>query len=375
MSKLNLKRCLLKNFKCHDNFECELKNMNILTGSNASGKSSLIQALLLAVKAWNDCDKKKINTNNVYGINLGLPLNIFSEDFEDGRIKISLFVNDLENKVLLSCLDGIDKFDFDIDNYEEIAILKEKKETLASLNVFFVCAERKGPRVFYEIDDIVPFYVGLDGKNTGYVLSEMDKLQKLESHRFCIPDKLQRTEIGRFSANCEAWLNYIVPETGFTYNVDGEKGIVSVKLKNQGEYYAPIATGFGITYVLPIVVQAMAASMVGNSVLIVENPEAHLHPLSQSRLGRFLALVSENGVQVIVETHSEHVVDGCRIRLSKDNMCKECNILFFSKSENHSACQNIAVDDNGELIEWPKGFFDQKRFDLRELLGMRLCGN
>ena len=109
--------------------------------------------------------------------------------------------------------------------------------------------------------------------------------------------------------------------------------------------------------------------------MIVENPEAHLHPLSQSRLGKFLGLVAANGVQVILETHSEHIVDGCRIQTAKEKQCENMKILFFEKKESCSVCKNINIQDNGELEEWPEGFFDQKRKDLRELLEMRRCGS
>lgn len=50
---------ILKNFKCHNNFETDIKQLNILTGSNASGKSSFVQALLLAFKSWEECEKKR----------------------------------------------------------------------------------------------------------------------------------------------------------------------------------------------------------------------------------------------------------------------------------------------------------------------------
>lgn len=113
----------------------------------------------------------------------------------------------------------------------------------------------------------------------------MDKLQKI-SGDFRLPKDLKISEIERFSANCEEWLNLIIPDTKIQYSVDVERSITTLMLQNQGEFHLPIATGFGITYVLPIIVQALAASMIKNSVLIVENPEAHLHPLSQSRLGK-----------------------------------------------------------------------------------------
>lgn len=374
MSDIKIEKIILKNFKCHKNFEADLKKLNILTGSNAAGKSSLVQALLLAYKSWEECEKKRVNTNKIYGMNLGIPMNIVSEDLEEKNIEIELFLNGKKNKVVLGLPDDNDEISFDICNEEDILEAKEHEYNLSKISLFYLNAERKGPRIVSFINDIMTYSVGNAGENTGYVLSEMDKLQKI-SGDFRLPEDLSISEIDRFSANCEEWLNVIIPDTKIRYSVDVEKNITTVMLQNQGEFHLPIATGFGITYVLPIIVQALAASMIKNSVLIVENPEAHLHPLSQSRLGKFLALAAVNGVQVVLETHSEHIVDGCRIQIAKEKQCENMKILFFEKRNNKSICKNINIQDDGELEEWPEGFFDQKRTDLRELLEMRRCGN
>lgn len=374
MSGIKIEKIILKNFKCHKNFETDLKQLNILTGSNAAGKSSMIQALLLAFKSWEECEKKRVNTNKIYGMNLGIPLNIVSEDLEERNIDIELILNGIKNKVVLGLPDDDDEISFDICNYEEILEVKERGYNLSKMSLFYLNAERKGPRIVSFINDIIPYSVGNTGENTGYVLGEMDKLQKI-SGDFRLPKDLRISEIDRFSANCEEWLNVIIPDTKIQYSVDVERNITTVMLQNQGEFHLPMATGFGITYVLPIIVQALAASMINDSVLIVENPEAHLHPLSQSRLGKFLALAAVNGVQVILETHSEHIVDGCRIQMAKEKQCENMKIIFFEKKDNKSICKNINIEDNGELEEWPEGFFDQKRVDLRELLEMRKCGN
>lgn len=88
-----------------------------------------------------------------------------------------------------------------------------------------------------------------------------------------------------------------------------------------------------------------------------------------------MALAAINGVQIVLETHSEHIVDGCRIQIAKEKQCENMKILFFEKEIIKVFCKDINIQDNGELDEWPEGFFDQKRADLRELLEMRRCGN
>lgn len=374
MSGMRIEKILLKNFKCHNHFEMELKRLNILTGSNAAGKSSLVQSILLAFKSWENCEKKQVNTNKVFGVNLGIPISIVSEDLEEKDIEIGLFTDGIANRLVLGLPKDNEEIYFNIINYEEIVERKTHDCNLDKLRLFFLNAERQGPRIVSVIQDIVPFSVGNTGENTGYILSEMDKFQKLSGH-FKLPKDLRIAAIDRFSANCEEWLNFVIPQTKLQYSVDIERNITTLKMQNQGEFHLPVATGFGITYVLPIIVQALAASVITNSILIIENPEAHLHPLSQSRLGKFLALVSANGVQIILETHSEHIVDGCRIQAARETMCSDAQVLFFEKKENTSMCNRIEIMDNGELEGWPEGFFDQKRQDLRELLEIRRCGS
>lgn len=374
MSGIRIERAVVRNFKCHKDFTTDLKSLNILTGSNAAGKSSFVQALLLAFKTWEVCDKRRINTNNVYGVNLGLPISIASEDLDERDIEIGLYSGGMENKVVLGLGNDDEKLHFEICNYEEIMEKRTSASGLNRMRLFFLSAERQGPRIISVLHDTVSHSVGNTGQNTSYILGEMDKQQKLDPN-FQLPKDLKISAIDRFSANCEEWLDFIVPGTRIQYGVDMERNFTTLMVKNQGEFHLPVATGFGITYVLPVIVQALAASVVKNSVMIVENPEAHLHPLSQSRLGKLLGFVAANGVQVILETHSEHIVDGCRIQIAKEHQCDNMKILFFEKRENISSCKDIRIQSNGELEEWPKGFFDQKRMDLRELLEMRRCGN
>lgn len=374
MSGVKMEQVVLRNFKCHKEFKVGLSELNILTGSNAAGKSSFIQAILLAFQSWEEYDKKIINTNYIYGVNLGIPSSIVSENSDGKDIILEIVCGDSINKAVL----GVDEdngndMHVKILNSEDIAVQRGEHHNLKQMNLFFLNAERQGPRVVSAIQKIQPNFVGYAGENTGYMISEMDKRQKLRGIK--LPDGLKISALDRFSANCEAWLDVVVPNTELQCSVDMERNLSTVRFKNEGEFYLPTATGFGITYVLPIIVQALVASTLENSVLIVENPEAHLHPLSQSRLGKFLALVAWSGVQVLVETHSEHIIDGCRIQAAKEKMCGKIKILFFEKTQENSTCKSIKVQEDGELEEWPAGFFDQKRQDLRELLGMKRCGN
>jgi predicted ATPase len=106
-------------------------------------------------------------------------------------------------------------------------------------------------------------------------------------------------------------------------------------------------------------------------ILIVENPEAHLHPKAQSRLTQFLAKVSSCGVQVFIESHSEHILNGLRLSVLKQIVtADDLSILYFQQNSKSPVIQ-IPVKYDGELEVWPEDFFDQEEIDLAEMFKLR----
>jgi predicted ATPase len=101
--------------------------------------------------------------------------------------------------------------------------------------------------------------------------------------------------------------------------------------------------------------------------VLVENPEAHLHPGGQSRLGRFLARAAGSGVQVVIETHSDHILNGVRLAMAEERTVSAEDVLvhFFGREDG----QPLPIDLNqrGRLTQWPAGFFDQIETDLGRL--------
>jgi predicted ATPase len=130
----------------------------------------------------------------------------------------------------------------------------------------------------------------------------------------------------------------------------------------------PVNTGFGISYVLPIIIAALCTEVGGT--LIVENPEVHLHPAAQSKLAMFLATASTCDIQVIIETHSDHIINGVRV-FCKENAIEEGHTVVNSISTNQSNdtrnIRKITIDTNGDLSDVEPGFFDQSEKDLMRL--------
>jgi predicted ATPase len=123
--------------------------------------------------------------------------------------------------------------------------------------------------------------------------------------------------------------------------------------------------GFGLTHVLPIVLSVLASQP--GDMVIIENPEAHLHPAAQTRLVGFLARAAASGVQIVVETHSDHVLNSLRVAVKQRVILSEqISLNFFSASEPRHV--RIPMGQHGELKNWPHGFFDEYDHALKKLL-------
>lgn len=142
--------------------------------------------------------------------------------------------------------------------------------------------------------------------------------------------------------------------------IDGASA-VSLRLRSnsKSDFQRPQNVGFGLTQLFPVLVELLAARP--GDIVIVENPEVHLHPKAQQDIGELLALVASSGVQVMVETHSDHVLNGIRLAVKGGAVQpSQIEIHFFSRDVD-GASQRLSpkIDANGRLDVWPEGFFDQ----------------
>lgn len=135
--------------------------------------------------------------------------------------------------------------------------------------------------------------------------------------------------------------------------------------------YKPENVGFGISYGLPIVVSLLSAKP--GELIIIENPESHIHPRGQAELGKLIAKVAMNDVQVIVETHSDHILNGIRVAVKEEEISNEKVVLFYFEriidaDEQYSKITNIEIDSAGELSEYPPNMLDEWSNQLLKLV-------
>ncbi len=358
-----IKSIELKNFKCHSSFKEDLNCLTILAGENSAGKSSVIQSILL-FDAVNKSIDDTIFTLNVHGLNLGIASGIVSESEGSNDTDITLWFSDAQKHIKLST-DDIDDVSFKIVNNDDLK---------SEYSLFYINAERLGPKAYNDISSSSSIDVGTHGENTIYVIDQISKLIRTEykdNNALSYWKEMTDDKLSGFTAIVEYCLKEIIPGTKLNIKTDTEQGTAAIRFSNGiGNGIIPTATGFGITYVLPIIVQSLVSLLFPNTVLIVENPEAHLHPYSQSQLGHFLAKIASYGTQVIIETHSEHIINGCRLELAKLKNNDIASIIFFNRDLETFECHHtlISIDQSGELSSWPAGFFDQSERDLLEVI-------
>ncbi len=357
-----IRKIELLNFKCFVDSKFEMNQLTVLAGANATGKSSVIQSILLQEEAL---ERQKAGTVDKIsmlkypvGSLKGLVAHHRDEmDMGDMRIKIA-YDSDVTDVI------------YTLNRDNGISLTAELVSvSSASINrPVYLQAERMGARTSYPAEGEEAFQP--DGCNAPFIISNANNNGRGVHRDLAIAGVDAKIEI-----QFQDWMSAILGDMQISLDTDAAKASTDIRYMNgvADEWVYPPFTGFGISYAEPIVAAGLWCSMAKDAILIVENPEAHLHPSAQSRMGKFLSIVAMSGTQVIVETHSEHVIDGIRLQAALMKQTDRVNVLFFRtrKDWNESGVETISVNQNGELDRWPEGFFDQKTLDLRELFDMR----
>lgn len=237
-------------------------------------------------------------------------------------------------------------------------------------------AERIGPRTSFEMADLVvreQKQIGTRGQFAVHFLEQFRsrKVGRQLHH----PRKRSSTLL----AQVTAWMGEVSP--GAVISVEGYSEMDLIRLAfgferadTAGDIRSYRATnvGFGLTYTLPVLVALLSSAPC--ALVLLENPEAHLHPRGQSQIGELIARASAGGVQVIVETHSDHILNGVRVAVKRGLINpKDVALQFFERPAYDSESSGIEVispriDHDGRLDIWPEGFFDEYAKSLRNLL-------
>jgi hypothetical protein len=180
-------------------------------------------------------------------------------------------------------------------------------------------------------------------------------------------NKVQESTTLRRQVN--AWAADLFP--GVEFNALPVSGTSQMRLEMKSDptsdWTRPANIGYGITYAFPTLVAGLTTP--AGSTVIIDSPEAHLHPRGQARMGAFLAQIASAGVQILVETHSDHVMDGVRIAIREGILGPEdAAFHYFTRNGTTTSITTPEIDAEGRLSEWPEGFFDQHRRNMARLV-------
>ena len=381
-----LTRLDLDSFKCFASLRLPLAPLTLLSGINAAGKSSVMQALVLLHQTMRDhewSDKLMLNGSV---IDLGTVADVVDQVYGRRECMIALLDDKTpyqwtfagEPKDMAMTVTRVTVDDDEAKNPSSLQRLLPSSHGKGSLaqrlhRLSYLTAERMGPRELYALDppQRTPV-VGTWGESAISILYSGGDHQVLP--KLVLPERpatrLRQVEkrMQQFFPGCVLDLNKVPHTNSVT---------LGIRTSSATDYHRPVNTGFGLTQVLPVVVAALSAWK--EDLLLIENPAAHLHPAGQAKMGRFLAEVAAAGVQVLVETHSDHVLNGIR-RAVKDNTLssEDVKLHFFrprSEQPDGAAAQaapqveSPAIDANGNLDRWPDGFFDQFDKDMNYFAG------
>ncbi len=370
----------LHHFKCFELLRLPLAPLTLLSGSNASGKSSVLQSLVLlhqtmrehewstrlmlngaALKLGTVADVvDKVHGRRTFEIGLSDADAIFSWTFAGDRAEMSMAVESVtvefvQNEQLESL-----RYLLPPDANEATVSLANRLRGLT-----YITAERVGPREVYTFEDRqIATVVGPAGEHAVSVLHWGRDEHVLDELSL---DGVVTTRLRQVEARMATFF----PGCGLVVQQVPQANAVTLGLRTSDDtdFHRPIHVGFGLTQVLPIVVAALSAKI--GDILLIENPEVHLHPAGQALMGQFLADVANAGVQVIVETHSDHVLNGIRRAVRAARLTPEQVAVHFFMRRSAEAAQVISpqLDSSGNIDTWPEGFFDQFDKDMNHFAG------
>ena len=375
-----INRLDLKNFKCFGLLKLPLSQLTLLSGTNASGKSSVLQSLVLLHQTMqeNEWSTRIILNGNV--VELGTVADVVDRVNGTDRFEIGLIDDDTschwsfagDRRDMSLPVGGIDVKGEVNENPVALRYLLplDADEPALSLagrvkDLTYITAEREGPREIYPLEDLhTSARVGPQGENAVSVFYRNLDERVSDSLLLTgiVPTILRQVgaRLDTFFPGCAVDVQQ-VPNTNAV--------ILGIMTSPDTGFLRPIHCGFGITQVLPIVVAAL--SIPKGNLLLIENPEVHLHPAGQALMGQFLADVAHSGIQVIVETHSDHVLNGIRRAVKAGRLPAEEVALHFFRARSADTPQALSptLDSSGNVDVWPEGFFDQFDKDMDYFAG------
>lgn len=378
----------IKNFKCHEDTNLSLGNLTLLCGQNGVGKSSVNQSLLLLRQSYDKNMLPKALSLNAPLCYLGEgkdvihrypPQDVFDEAYPLQQFDFVLTINNLEYHWSFNTEDNLNS-DFLPSSFSPIVVFpyldyadyRNGNISLFNKNFQYISASRgiDYKRSDYEVE--IQKKISVEEGKAELVAQFLHKYQ----NELVLPEILHSLEKDNtLLAQTTAWEREI--SKGIKVIPKNEGGTYTIRYSYEGleQEFSAKNVGFGISYSLPVIVAILASKK--DALLLIENPEAHLHPYGQAKLAELMCIAAQAGIQIIVETHSDHIVNGVLVQckrfeqesqgINRENV----KIHYFEKTEDNTACRatEVEVKKGGKIKNAPVGFFDQIEKDMQTIMG------
>ncbi|MFM5424560.1 DUF3696 domain-containing protein [Aeromonas veronii] len=232
---------------------------------------------------------------------------------------------------------------------------------------------RSKPKSVYPLSDIINNKdLGTKGENSAAILHiNKNLIIKYPAVKTSSNDGITITsKTASFSEAVHDWLRYLDVVQNVSTKDQGKFGYeLKVKTNSSKSPQDLNHVGVGVSQVIPIVLQCLLSEE--NDILIFEQPELHLHPKIQAKLCDLFIAISEHQRQVIIETHSEYMINRLRYRIAQDldnKLSSNVAINFATKKDDQTTFEGIQITNYGAIKNWPKDFFDQSQLEVEGIL-------
>ncbi len=331
-----INRVCIDNYKCIRHENLEIKPLTIITGLNSTGKSTLIQSILLIEQ----------NASN-HDVGLSTNYDVIKCKYSDQKnITISTSWDNNKNKGIIITRNEI-----------KLSIIPPDIGVSYENGLYYLSANRIGAEDFVRL--VQPHTIGSKGENV-FSTFEQEKSNPVD-------ERLRKyKESYTLQHQIDYWLSYIL---GISFRLSTEKineENLNVKYESDGlQNISPKNLGAGVSYLVKVLIMCLRAKQ-GN-VLLIENPEIHLHPSAQAKLGEFFAYIANAGIQVIIETHCEHLINRIQYAIYKKEIDFD-SVLLLYKSGINDNFKVIPFNSDGKYsVDFPDGFFDATLDELMEM--------
>lgn len=371
-----IKKMRIKAFKSIRDLSLDFSNLNLLVGTNSSGKSTCLQSLLLVEQNMVfDDDKPGLNgayvslgdfrENRNYNM-AGQPIQIDTwVDNKKEMCRTLKFVEDKENNTY--------KTEFN-DGFLDMLLHMRSA-------VHYISCHRIGVQDIYQKNLQRLSEFGVDGEYAlSYLLRHEDDV--LDA-KLCVDDgETLNTLMGQVNY----WLKYIIgtelkiSDLEKTNHLQVKYNNNLANVRSEALFCRPVNIGSGVSYLISILIACLGSKSKGNlyDCIIIENPEIHLHPKAQSRLCEFFYHICKTGRQLFIETHSDHIFNGLRVGVANkmyDPELISVNFLALNSERFETECNPIRFGAFGKIIGTNddmdlNDLFDQFDIDLDRMLGL-----